>query len=245
LRAARRLAGVIALFLICGPLQVVTRRLLGRSPWPQWFLGSAAWLVGARVRVEGAPVGKHTLLISNHTSWLDILLLGGSVNSAFVSKDELGHPLIHWLADQNGTVYVKRTHVKGAKDQAIAVAGALEGEKPVTIFPEGTTGPGTHLLPFRSALLEAASYAAREVEVRPVAISYGAATEEIAWFEEPGKDNVLRILARRGTLPVTVRVLPPLDRGLDRKQLAQEAREAIAETLGFKSHHHSPIGGGK
>ena len=245
MRAARRLAGVIALFLLCGPLQVVTRRLLGRSPWPQWFLGSAAWLVGARVRVEGAPVRKHTLLVSNHTSWLDILVLGGSVNSAFVSKDELGHPLIHWLADQNGTVYVKRTHVKGAKDQAIAVAGALEGEKPVTVFPEGTTGPGTHLLPFRSALLEAASYAAREVEVRPVAISYGAATEEIAWFEEPGKDNVLRILARRGTLPVTVRVLPPLDRGLDRKQLAQEAREAIAETLGFKSHHHSPIGGGK
>jgi 1-acyl-sn-glycerol-3-phosphate acyltransferase len=181
------------------------------------------------------------LLVSNHLNWLDILVLGGSVNSAFVSKAELGHPLIHWLADQNSTVYVRRTHVKGAKDQAIALAGALEGEKPVTVFAEGTTGPGTHLLPFRSTLLEAANYAAKDVEIRPVALDYGVATPDIAWFEEPGKNNVLRILARRGTLRATVRVLPPLNRSADRKQLTHQAREAIAEALGFKSGHHSPI----
>jgi 1-acyl-sn-glycerol-3-phosphate acyltransferase len=194
------------------------------------------------VRVEGGPVRRHTLLVGNHTSWLDILVLGGAVKSAFVSKDELGHPLIHWLADQNSTVYVKRTHVKGAKDQAIALAAALEGEKPVTVFPEGTTGPGTHLMPFRSALLEAANYAAKDVEIRPVAIDYGPATEEIAWHHEPGKSNVIRLVGRRGTIPVTVRVLPPLDRSLDRKQLAHEARETIGRTLGFKSPHQPPIG---
>jgi 1-acyl-sn-glycerol-3-phosphate acyltransferase len=182
------------------------------------------------------------LLVSNHTSWLDILILGGSLNSAFVSKDELGHPLIHWLADQNATVYVKRTHVKGAKDQATALARALERHKPVTVFPEGTTGPGTHLLPFRSALLEAVNYAARDVQVRPVAIDYGAAAAEVGWFHEPGKDNVLRILNRRGRLPVTVRILAPLDRSLDRKKLTHGAQEAIAETLDFKSEHQSPIG---
>jgi 1-acyl-sn-glycerol-3-phosphate acyltransferase len=195
--------------------------------------------------VHGGPVARHTLLVSNHLSWLDILLLGGSVNSAFVAKDNLGHGLLHWLADQNDTVYVKRTHVKGAKDQAIALAAALEGDKPVTVFPESTTGPGTHLLPFRSALLEAANYAAKDVEVRPVVIDYGDALPEIVWFEEPGMNNVMRVLNRRGTLPVSINVLPPLDRSLDRKQLAHEAREAIAERLGFKSHDQSPIGGGE
>ena len=195
--------------------------------------------------MHGGPVAKHSLLVSNHLSWLDILLLGGSVNSAFVSKDNLGHGLLHWLADQNDTVYVKRTHVKGAKDQAIALAAALEGEKPVTVFPESTTGPGTHLLPFRSTLLEAANYAAKDVEIRPVVIDYGDALPEIVWFEEPGMNNVMRVLNRRGTLPVRVHVLPPLDRKLDRKQLAHQAREAIAERLGFKSHDHSPIGGGE
>ncbi|HEX6660578.1 MAG TPA: lysophospholipid acyltransferase family protein [Sphingomicrobium sp.] len=190
----------------------------------------------------GQPIGRHSLIIANHTSWLDILILAGATNCAFVSKDELGHGLLHWLADQNGTVYVKRSHVKGARDQAIALAGALESEKPVTMFPEGTTGPGTHLLPFRSSLLEAVNYAAKDVQIRPIAVDYGAAASEIGWWHEPGKANVLRILGRRGGLPVTLHLLDPLSRAGDRKQLAQQARDAIAAKLGFKSDPPSPIG---
>ena len=219
--------------------------ILPRSPWPQWFLAAAAWICGARVRSVGKPIGRHTLVIANHTSWLDILILAGATNCAFVSKDTLGHGLLHWLADQNSTVYVKRGHVKGAKDQAIALAKALEGDKPVTVFPEGTTGPGTHLLPFRSTWLEAANFAARDIEIRPLAVDYGAAAAEVGWFHEPGMNNAKRILNRRGALPVTLHRLEPLDRSGDRKQLTHEAREAIAQTLGFKSHAHSPIGLGE
>lgn len=244
-RAILRIGAVILWFLFCAPVHIFTKLLFGRSPWPQWFLGVAAWIIGARVRITGPRIRRHTLLIANHTSWLDILIMGGATNCAFVSKDNLGHGLLHWLADQNATVYVKRTHVKGAKDQAVAIAKSLEREKPVALFPEGTTGPGTHLLPFRSTLLEAANYAAKDVQIRPVVIDYGAARAEVGWWEESGKDNVLRILGRRGSLPVTIDVLDPLDRGGDRKQLAHEAREIIAQTLGFKSHGHSPIGGKK
>jgi len=197
--------------------------------------------MGARARLEGQPIRGHTLLVSNHVSWLDILVVGGATGCAFVSKDQLGHPFIHWLADQNSTVYVKRTHRKGAKDQAIAIAKALEGEKPVALFPEGTTGPGTHMLPFRSTLLEAANFAAKDVAIRPVALDYGVTAAEIGWWDEPGKDNVLRLLGRRGTLPVTVRLLEPLDRSAGRKELTEQARRSIAETLGFKSDAHSPI----
>jgi 1-acyl-sn-glycerol-3-phosphate acyltransferase len=237
----------VLLFAIIGPIHIVTKLLTGgRSPWPQCFLAAAAWIIGARVTLEGRKIRGHTLLVSNHVSWLDILVLGGATNCAFVSKDELGHPFIHWLADQNGTVYVKRTHRKGAKDQAIAIAKALERPKPVVLFPEGTTGPGTHLLPFRSTLLEAANFAAKDVVIRPVVMDYGpAAAAEIGWYDEPGKNNVLRILGRTGTLPVTVRLLDPLDRTADRKQLAHEARERIAERLGLTSHHSSPIGEGE
>jgi 1-acyl-sn-glycerol-3-phosphate acyltransferase len=243
LRAAQRIAALLLLFAICVPVHIGTKLLFRRSPWPKWFLAAASWIIGARVKLEGLAIREHTLLIANHTSWLDILLLGGTLDSAFVSKDDLGHSLIHWLADQNGTVYVRRTHVKGAKDQAKAVARALERKQPVTVFPEGTTGPGTHLLPFRSALLEAANYAAKDIEIRPVAIDYGSARAEFGWFSnEPGKDNVLRLLGRAGTVTVNVKLLPALDRGGDRKQLTHLAREAIAQTLGLTSHLHSPIG---
>jgi len=227
------------------PIHVATKWLTGRSPWPSRFLAAAAWIIGARVRCFGGPIGPHTLLVSNHTSWLDILVLGGWTGTTFISKDELGHSLIHWLADQNATVYVKRTHRKGAKDQAVAVAAALERDKPVTVFPEGTTGPGTHLLPFRSTLLEAANYAARDVQIRPVVVDYGPAAPEISWYHEPAMQNILRLLGRRGSLPVAVTVLPPLDRSGDRKQLTVQARDAIAARLGFKSEAHSPIADGE
>src|SRR4051812_23903180 len=208
-RAVIRIAGLLLLFAVCGPIHLVTKLLFGRSPWPPRFLAASAWIIGARVRLSGEPIRPHTLLIPNHTSWLDILVLAGATDCAFVSKDELGHPLIHWLADQNKTVYVKRAHRKGAKDQAMALADALSGSKPVTVFPEGTTGPGDHLLPFRSTLLEAANFAAKDVQIRPVAIDYGSASREVGWWQEPGKDNVLRILGRRGALPITVHLLKP------------------------------------
>ena len=242
MRAASRIAGLILLFLVVAPVHVATRLLLRRSRWPRRFLAAAGWLMGLRVRILGKPVTRHSLIVANHTSWLDILILGGPVGSAFVSKDDLGHGLLHWLADQNATVYVRRSHLKGARDQAVSLARALEGEKPVTVFPEGTTGPGTEVLPFRSTLLEAANFAAKDVEVRPVAIDYGAAVTEIAWHEETGVENVLRVLGRPGVLRVTVHALPPLDRSGSRKQLAEQARSAIADSLGFKLPVHSPIG---
>ena len=218
------------LFVAVAPLHIGSKLLLRRSPWPKRFLGAAARIIGARPRLSGDPLRAHSLLISNHVSWLDILILGGTTGTAFVSKDNLGPGLIHWLADQNATLYIRREDRRNSKAQALQIAKALEGEHPLTLFPEGTTGPGDQLLPFRSTLLEAAAYAEKDVQIRPVALDYGTAATEVGWFEEPGKDNILRILGRRGTLPVTVNLLAPLPRG-DRKALANAARNAIAETL--------------
>ena len=195
--------------------------------------------------MEGARLDAHTLILANHLSWFDIVVLGGATGCTFVAKDELGHPFIHWLADQNHTVYVKRTQRGAAKDQAIELARSLERGQPVTVFAEGTTGPGTHLLPFRSTLLEAANYASRDVVIRPVAMDYGAAAREVSWFDEPAMQNVWTLLGRRGALPVTIRLLEPLNRGLDRKQLANQAREQIASALGFKLDAQSPIAAGE
>ena len=219
------------MFAVIGPIHVLTKRLFGRSGWPPRFLAASAWIVGARPTVRGGPLGPRTLLISNHVSWLDILILGGSTGTAFVSKDNLGHGVIHWLADQNATLYVSREDRRGSKDQAVAIARAAERDQPITLFPEGTTGPGDRMLPFRSSLLEAAAHAPEDVEVRPLAIDYGEAATEVGWHGETGKENVLRILGRKGTIRVIVNLLPPLDRTSDRKALANAAREAIAETL--------------
>lgn len=223
------------MFVACVPPHLISKLATRQSPWPKRFLGWAARIAGARVRVSGAAVRPHTLLIANHISWLDILVLGGVTGCRFVSKAELGHPLVHWLADQNHTLYVNRGDRRRAGEQVREIGAALAGERPITLFPEGTVGPGDELLPFRSTLLEAASLVGKEVEIRPLAIDYGPAATEISWFGENGKDNVLRVLGRRGTLPVTVRLLVPLRHGRGRKQLAREAREAIAAALAASS----------
>jgi len=154
-RIAARLATAALVFLVYAPPHLASKVLFRRSRWPRRFLAAATRIVGVRVRLAGDIPGPHSLLLANHLSWLDIVILGG-LGTSFVAKDNLGHGFLHWLADQNHTVYVRREHRKGARNQALEIAAALHRDQPVTIFPEGTTGPGTHLLPFRSTLIEAA-----------------------------------------------------------------------------------------
>ena len=229
--AGARIAALILLFVICVPIHLVTKLIFGWSDWPRRFLAASAWICGARVRITGKRIAPHTLLICNHTSWLDIPILGGATGCAFVSKAELGHPLVHWMAEQGDTLYVRRNHRRGSADQAKAIAEKLRDPQPLALFPEGTTGPGTHLLAFRSTLFDAVAPAPPRVQVRPVAIDYGDAAPDFGWYEEPGKDNVLRILGRARYVPVTIRILDPLEPASDRKALAQASREAIEAAL--------------
>jgi 1-acyl-sn-glycerol-3-phosphate acyltransferase len=75
------------------------------------------------------------------------------------------------------------------------------------------------------------------VEVRPVAIDYGGAASELGWYDEPGKKNVLRILGRRRTVPVTIRILDPLEPMDDRKALAIAARARVEAALSSSPRH--------
>jgi len=233
LRAAARVVGLFLLFLACLPPHLIAKRGGRHSPWPPRFLDLAAEIIGARVTVVGAPIAQHTLLISNHVTWLDILILGGATGCAFVSKDEVRTtPVMGWLADQNQTLYIRRAERRNAHGQAAAIATALGDPQPLALFPEGTTGDGGTLLPFRSTLLDAVAPPPPDVIVRPVAIDYGPAALIFGWAKgEPGKANALRILGHRGTTPVTVRLLDPIPPSPDRKVIARATHDAIAVAL--------------
>ncbi len=125
--------------------------------------------------------------------------------------------------------------MKGAKDQATAIAEALEGDKPVAFFPEGTTGPGTHLLPFRSTLLEAANYAAKDVQMRPVAIDYGAAGRRSAGGRNRARTMCCGSSDAAARWPSIVHLLDPLDRAGDRKQLAHAGARSDCATPRLQS----------
>jgi 1-acyl-sn-glycerol-3-phosphate acyltransferase len=203
------------------------------SPWPRRLLRGIAHITGARVTTAGEPVAEHSLLIANHVSWLDIPMLAGATGCAFVAKDDLrNHPVMRWLCEENGTVFVDRGDRNGIREQAATMRGALETGRPLTLFPEGTVGDGGTLLPFRPALLSAFAPTPGHIPVRPVAIDYQGAAREFGWPDgETGVANFLRLLGRRGTVAVTLHLLPPLPPIEDRKQLARAAQDAIAATL--------------
>ncbi len=222
------------LLLACLPAHLLTRLFTQQSRWPRRFLAGLGWIAGARVERSGQPVRAHCLLLANHISWLDILILANATGCRFVSKAELGHALLIWLADQNRTIYVKRSQRRGSKDQASEIARALDETQPVAVFPEGTIG-GAQLLPFRSTLLEAVWLTDCPVEVRPVAIDYGAARADLEWLGESGVRNAIRVLGRRGTIHVKVQMLDPISPATDRKQLAAEAHQRVAAALAASS----------
>jgi 1-acyl-sn-glycerol-3-phosphate acyltransferase len=231
IRIAVRLLAMIVTLIICLGIHGLWRLFRLPSPWPRWFLGTIGWIIGARRRVGGArPRRNHVFFMSNHLSWIDILVLAGATGSAFIAKAEARTvPLIGWLCTLNRTIFVARGERMQVGQQITEVRAAIERGWAVTIFPEGTTGDGRELLPFKAALISVLDPPPPDVVVQSVALDYGAATPEIAWLDETGIAYSLRILARRGTFPANLRFADPFDPAAigDRKAIAAEARRRV------------------
>jgi 1-acyl-sn-glycerol-3-phosphate acyltransferase len=229
LRLAARVAAILVTLLAALALHGAWRLFRRPSPWPPRFLGTVAWLAGARIRTEGQPLRHNVLLLANHQSWLDILAIAGASGSTFVAKGELRTaPLVGWLCRLNETLFVERGDRLGVAAQVQALREALGG-RPVTIFPEGTTGNGTALLPFKASLLAVADPPPLGLRVQPVLLNYGEATPEVGWVDgESGVHNAVRLVSRPGTIPITIHFLDPFDpAGLGRKGVAAEARRRM------------------
>jgi 1-acyl-sn-glycerol-3-phosphate acyltransferase len=183
----------------------------------------------------GSPLRDQVLFVSNHLSWIDIILIAGASGAAFVSRDDVARwPIIGWLARINRTIFVARTRRGAVRDQADALRNALASGQAVALFPEGTTEGGAGILPFRASLLASLYPPIEGVRVQPIALDYGAAAHDIAWVgQEPAVANAKRVLSRRGPIPVTISFLAPIDpeRFPDRKALAEAAREEIVAAL--------------
>src|SRR3712207_5946506 len=187
MRLTLRVAAIVAGLMVCVPLHYLWKLLGLRSPWPRRFLYWVGRLAGMRPRIVGTPLRSHVLFVSNHLSWLDIMLIAGASGAAFVSKDDVARwPVIGWLARLNNTVFVARTERNAVRGQADALRSALATGQPVALFPEGTTEGGVDILPFRASLLASLFPPLPGVKVQPVAIDYGPAAHDIAWIgEEP------------------------------------------------------------
>lgn len=155
-----RLAGFVALVVVLVPVLVLLR--LTRQPiaeaMPQFFHGLLVRLVGIRVRVRGSMIDARDgqgpiLYVSNHSSYLDIPVLGSVLDAYFVAKSEVASwPFFGTMARLQNTVFIERRQGKAGAQRDILRA-TLEDGHSLILFPEGTSSDGMRTLPFKSSLL--------------------------------------------------------------------------------------------
>jgi len=177
----RLLLGLLAaaLFvLLLGPPRAFAQSRgwrLGRGAAP-WFQRLACAALGVEVKVHGRPAPGKRMIVANHVSWLDILVLGSVEPMTFLAKKEIGAPALGGrLARLQGIIFVDRRRWRCIPSVNAEMARTMVEGEPVTLFAEATTGDGNRILPFRSSHFEAvreAAAAAGAVAIQPVFLDY-------------------------------------------------------------------------
>lgn len=207
-----------------------------------WF-ACVCRILGLAVEVTGAVADRHPVLfVSNHVSYVDIPVLAMLIDGVFVAKMEVADwPVFGFLAKIGRTVFIQRTAVHAARQRA-RLARQIETDN-LILFPEGTSGDGLTVLPFKSALFSVAKHGPGPtgIAVQPISIAYVADRDGnplvdgrqdfYAWH---GDMTLAPHLKRVLSLPgAKVRVIfhPAIDaEAVDtRKDLAKVCEQTIAE----------------
>lgn len=192
-------------------------------------------LLGIRLELHGKPCANGpVLLVANHISWLDIVVMDAARYCRFVSKaDVMRWPLIGTLATGSGTIYIERASRRDALRVVHHVAQNLKRGEVVAVFPEGTTSDGVHLLPFHANLIQAAVSA--DAPAQPVALSFrdtatGAITFTPCYVgDDTLADSVWRTLAGPSITAVVRYGVPQRAQGRDRRAWAGDLRAAVEQ----------------
>ena len=175
--AVSRLILYLGFTLLLLPVQIVAVafKLPLAKRLPYWYHRRCRRLIGLRVVRRGRQSREHpTLYVANHVSYLDITVLGSRIQGSFVAKADVADwPLFGTLAKLQRSVFVDRkrhnTHV--GRDE---MTRRLEAGDDLILFPEGTSGDGNRVLPFRSALFSVAEKRPHgaPLKVQPVSVAY-------------------------------------------------------------------------
>jgi 1-acyl-sn-glycerol-3-phosphate acyltransferase len=183
------------------------------------------------IQVVG-EIPAHGLLVCNHVSYLDILLLSSLTPGVFVAKREVkSWPVMGLLAQLGGTMFIdrqRRTHVGEVNGE---IQNALDGGALVIVFPEGTSSDGRNVLPFKSSLLEPAMQQKHPLTVGRVhyTLANGSDDEAVAyWGDAVFFTHLLNLLSRE-KVRATVRFAPVANHSSDRKELARQLHAAVME----------------
>ena len=238
-------------------------RIVGRSAWLAGVFVLAAWIycyrIGARRNATAAMralwlqegcrrvlrvfhvrvstdgiVPMRGLLVNNHLSYLDIIVLGAVAPAKFVAKSEVrGWPVFGWFARLAGTVFVRREQRSDARRSTSEIQEALDAGSLVVLFPEGTSSGGATVLPFKSASLAVATKPSLELTAGFVcyALEEGSVADEVCyWRDMTLVPHLLNLLGKR-SISARVSFAAVAERSADRKELARELHAVVMRLM--------------
>ncbi len=255
IRAGSILAAFMALTLPLMPLQWLFTKVWpwGARHFPHWYHRQVCRLIGIKLDIEGhIEPDTPVLLISNHTSWLDIPVLSAVAPVSFVAKKEVGTwPFVSWLAKLQRSVFIDRQRRSATGDSTNEIANRLKQSDTIVLFAEGTSSDGNRVLPFLSTLFAAAMPSqkngahqteARVVSVQTIAIVYTKLggiplsreqRPHVGWYGDMEMTRHAWQTLGRGPLDAVIRIGPPvaLTSFKDRKDLARYTEQQVRETV--------------
>lgn len=233
------------------PLQLISMKT---RLWSEWRLirlwhGINVRALGFRIHQKGALSEKRPLVVAaNHVSWTDIPVIGSRCEVSFIAKSDMaGWPVVGFLARLQRTIFVERERKRSSGAQAGEIARRLAQDEALVLFPEGTTGDGNSVLPFKSTLFGAATMAISQgqvdkVYIQPLSIAYtrvqgipmGRQHRPLAsWIGDAALAPHAAALLREGAVDVELHFGEPIEFsvGDDRKAATRRAEAAVRSML--------------
>ena len=193
--------------------------------------------MGVQLVVHGQPPATGpVLVVSNHISWLDILVINAARPCRFVSKADVKHwPVVGRLVEGSGTLFIERERRRDAMRVVHHLAERLQAGDVLAVFPEGTTGDGKQVLPFHANLLQAAIVTQQPVQALGLAYRYAGRNLPHPAPVYIGDDtlvaSVWRTLCANDLQAVLRFAEPEIAQGRDRRQWAEDLRQHIGAML--------------
>jgi lyso-ornithine lipid O-acyltransferase len=223
----------------------VTRE--ARADWLHRFCAAA--LTGLEIDVDVAGAfPERGAVISNHLSYVDIVVFAAVHPCVFVSKAEIASvPVLGWMTTMSGTVYVARGHGGSAMKARKGMQAAVDAGLPVVFFPEGTTSNGSGLLKFHSGLLAQVMESSAPITAAHIQYSLMeengpdvSASNDVCWWGDAKMlPHIFKLLGLRGVrveVRFAERPIAFSENVKHRKHAAVEARAAVA-SLGDVGEH--------
>ena len=200
-----------------------------RALWLQQTSRRILRVLQVDIRTNG-PIPLKGLIVSNHLSYVDILVLSTVTPTVFIAKSDVKRwPVFGWYAAMGGSLFVERTKRSDVARLNRDVAHMLNSGSLITLFPEGTSSDGLQVLPFKSSLLEPAARVDHPLSAACIGYTLpdGDVSRDVCyWGDMTLLPHLLNLFSKpRLSATVSFTRLPPTQN--DRKELARELHSHV------------------